>query len=435
MGGLLIAAEAALLAAIAARLAGRRIPPALSWTVVLLAVVAMAGWASATPPYYSDADAFWRAGRALWEGRDPYAETEILNPPTAFTLFALFGLLPYSVFAMAWKILGLLGFGLLPLLAHRSLRADDEPAGTLDPADGGLLCAAVGSSVAVRYGILLGQLSLVTTLAVIAALACRSTRRPGLAGFWLAVASIKYTTMLPFLMLLFRRRDRRIWVALAVSGLLLTFLWVSPARLVDCLHRNLDSIRQRAAPGAVNDYSFAGPTTVDLIAFNHAVYHLGLRDRGLVTAVSLAIVGLLGLWILRELYRRPRLPGPAAAAIVSCYSAIFVYHRLYDTVILAIPLVYVFPLALSEPGRLRWAYRACALGILAVLFEPMTVLERLLPYAQRPGLANRLVEAVLLPFGTWMTLALTIALTVVERRRLGMSPGGECGATSAARGR
>jgi hypothetical protein len=391
----------------------------LSWTVTLVSSVAIVWWTLASQVYCDDGRAFWTAGRDLWEGRDPYGHPGVLNPPTAFPLFSLLGLLPLGGFLLAWKILGLLGYGLLAPLSREALRPrDGEPPGRMEPSDLGLLSAAVALSVAVRYSIILGQLAFVTTLALIAAVACRSTSRPMLAGFCLAFASIKPPTLLPFLLLLFHRRDKKVWIAMAATGLLLMLVWVSPLRLIDSLGHDLDNIRLSKVPGGVNDYAFTGSFTVDLIGLDHAVYHLGLRDRNLVGVVHLVLVAGLGLWIARQLYRAPALSDSAATVIVACYSAIFLYHRLYDTVILVIPLVYVFSQGLLEPSPLRWVYRACSVGILGVLYEPMALSGKLLSYAQRPGLLNRLVEALVLPLGTWTILGLTIALTVVERKRL-----------------
>ena len=417
-GALLAGVRILLILAVAARVSGRRLPPAAVWAVSLLALVAVLASAFGADSYSVDARVFWTAGRDVRDGADPYARPELLNPPSALPFFVILSLLPLSAFLVFWKVAGLAGYGALVPLSRGALRgAPGETTDEIAPTDLLLLSAAVLASVAAQFGVLIGQLPFVTALASIGAVGCRAKGRPVAAGLLLAVAAIKITTMLPLLLLFLRRQDLKTWATLALSGFALAFLAVRPTQLAEVLRRNWSNISLSNAPGATNDYSFAGPHSADLVGLNLAVYHLGVRDRTLVDGLSLVIVALLGLWVAWQLYRRPALAHAPAAAIVTCYASIFVYHRVYDTVLLALPLVYAFSRGLVETGRARWGYRACALGLLGVLFEPVKVLERFQRFSQGHGLAGRMVEALCLPAATWILLAAVVGLTLVERRR------------------
>src|SRR5205807_2161319 len=62
----------------------------------------------------------------------------------------------------------------------------------------------------------LGQLGILESLMLLAALHSQARGRPILAGAWLALATVKAATMLPFLLLFHRKSDRRTWVAFPV---------------------------------------------------------------------------------------------------------------------------------------------------------------------------------------------------------------------------
>ena len=143
----------------------------------------------------------------------------------------------------------------------------------------------------------------------------------------------------------------------------------------------------------------------------------------MVGALQALVLLALGAWILGALIRRPDLPRARACAIVACYSAIFLYHRLYDMSILAIPLVYAAGRALSAQGRDRWIYRATALGLVWVLHLRTNHLEKVIPYARQAGFLPRVVEALILPHATWIVLLAVMALLWVERPARGQGSG------------
>ena len=418
--GLVLFAQVSVVVFLCARLAGFKPPAALSWTVVLLAYAATGVFVMMDDVPSWDAQIFWNAGRDVLGGLDPYARPEFLNPPTALPIYVLFALLPLSEFLWIWKIAALIGYGVIVPACQAALRPTFEANRlSLSRTDLGLLAGAVVISVAARFGIRVGQIPILISLAAIGALAMRARNRPVGAGIFLTIMSIKPNTMMPFLLLFPPKTYIKTWATMVVSGFLLTFVVVHPFDLWDTLLRNLQNIRNASLPGAVNDYSFEGSIQsggVDFLALDYAIYHLGLRDRILISAVHFAGIVSLGTFLAWQIYRRPAINFASAASIVACLSMLFLYHRQYDAIILVIPLVYTFSMALAVRDWRRWIYRACTLGIIGVLSEPMAQIGRLIPFAQGSGILNRLVEAVVLPLGTWVIIAIAIALAIVERR-------------------
>ncbi len=317
--------------------------------------------AELTPDYH----VFWRAGRDLWEGLDPYdparfAVSPFLNPPTAIPLFTLFAVVPYRPSLVIWTILNSFLCLVLPTLARRALNSQERsfacqsgnsaaPWQPPAPVLVGLTTALIVSD-AFSYGLFMGQLGLLTALALVAALEAQGRGRRVLAGFWLALATIKVSTMVPFLLLFHRRTDLRTWAAFGLFCSALCLLAVRPAALPQRLSWMLERIESLSSPGRVNDYSLEGPQSAGMLGFDHAFYRLGLRNRAVIRVLQFIAVLGLGLWVMRQVVAQ-RLPRAAVCSLVTLYSVVFFYHRIYDTVILALPLVYCVGRARTAAGR------------------------------------------------------------------------------------
>jgi hypothetical protein len=248
---------------------------------------------------------FRAAGHSALAGLNPYAPLEFsrgptLNPPTALPLFALFTRMPFAV----WTAINLLGMVGLVAYSARVLRAQSQ---RFDPPEVArpewsstlllALTAAVLASDASLLGIYLGQLSVWTAWAILAALDAQARRRPGLAGFFLALASVKISVMLPFLGLFLRRSDLRTWLVLAVVGLALGCALGGPSSLPERLTSLLERIDQMGRPGQTNDYSYQGSQNETIIGFDHLLYLLGLRDRVVIRGIQAAAIVALGAWV------------------------------------------------------------------------------------------------------------------------------------------
>jgi len=385
--------------------------------------------AELTPDYH----VFWRAGRDLWEGLDPYdparfTVSPFLNPPTAIPLFTLFALVPYRPSLIVWTLLNSLFCLALPALAWRALYSQESsfacqsgnPRAPWAPPPSVLvgLTAALIVSDAFAYGLFIGQLGLLTALALLAALEAQGRGRRILAGFWLALATIKISTMLPFLLLFHRRTDLRTWAALGVFCSALCLLAGPPAALPQRLAWTLERIEGLSSPGQVNDYSFQGTQNTSMLGFEHAFYRLGLRNRALIRVLQFITILLTGLWIMSQVWAG-RLPRAAVCSLVALYSVVFFYHRIYDTVILTLPLVYCVGRARIEQGRSRRCFASSAISILLVIYPNTTGLKSLSEASFNWGAWGRLVQATLLPYATWLVILAIIFLYVAETKECG----------------
>jgi hypothetical protein len=381
---------------------------------------------------------FWRVGRDLWEGLEPYdpirfSANPFLNPPTALPLFALFATVPYRSSMFIWTIVNVLICAALPALAVRALSAqerltDAQPEGpSRSRSLPRLVLVALTSSLivsdAVSYGLFTGQLGLLTALALLAALESQGRGRPMVAGVWLGVATIKVSTMLPFLILFLRRRDLRTWITLGLTCSALCLLGGSPTLLPSRVSRTLQEIEALSAPGQVNDYSFQGTQHATMIGFDHALYRLGLRDRSTIRTLQLIAVVLMGLWVVR-LGWASRLPRPAVCSLVALYSIVFFYHRIYDTVVLVLPLVYSVSRSQVAEARSRWLFVASSLVILMVLFMSASDLKSLTESSLKWGVWGRLVQATMTAYATWMVVAAMACIYIGDVRRV--RPAGHC---------
>jgi hypothetical protein len=410
-------AKALALGTILLLLGRRRLPPWLAWSAAAAGVLVFVLGTFGDWPRGGDLGIFWRAGRAVWHGDNPYADPCVLNPPTAQPVYAALAGLPWPVLLPLWVAVNSVGYvGLVALARRALLPGTDRGRWQLPAAAVAVLTAAVVQSFPVRYGLGLGQLSLLTTLCLLAALHAQGRGRPVWAGVWLALATMKIATMLPFLLLFRRRRDALTWVSLGVTSLVLCVATTPPGDLVsrcrDCL-RNIGSL---GGDGGMNDYAYANPNSIDLISLAHASYRLGLRDRVVIEAAHWAALGVLGAWVLWQTGGRRPLARAAACSLVALYSAVFLYHRIYDMIILVVPLAYCTGRALTVPGRGRWLFAACALAVLGVVYLRLDSLEALTAVvAHGHGPANYLLQAVVLPYGTWLILFALFCLPAAER--------------------
>jgi len=251
-------------------------------------------------------------------------------------------------------------------------------------------------------------------------LGCQASGRHVLAGVWLALATVKVATMLPFLLLFQRRADLRTWVALPITVLGLCLVTGSPAGLPERLATILDRIKLLEARGQISDYCFEGTQCENMLGFDHAFYRLGLRDRRVIRAAQYLALAVLGAWVARQVLGKARLPRAAACSLVTLYSVVFLYHRHYDTVILVLPLVYSTGQARCSSGKRRYLFVGCAVAILLVWYLNKDLMRALQVYSIKGGALGWLVQAVILPYATWLIVLAMIAL--VRATRLSVSP-------------
>jgi hypothetical protein len=399
------------------------------WIVATVLVVLPLAWyafllRAGHPMFAYDFQIFAKVGQDVWLGRNPYApaafkEHPFLNPPTALPLFAAVALVPPGVDRVLWTMGNALALCGLVFFAQKVLLTQDRLPGTTGATSGAwrlplFAVAGLTGSLAVSTTVwgtfMTGQLSLLVTMALLAALHAQSRGHPVRAGLWLSLASIKVTTLIPFLLLFLRRSDRRTWVSLAASGLALTLLATPPRELTGRLDLMREHIRELQAPGQVNDYSFEGTRHTTMVGLDHLLYRLGFRDRTGILAMQLVLLLALTLGVAWHVVGPRQLPRATACSLVAAFSAIFLYHRVYDTIVLVIPLVYSIGLARATEGKTRWIFSLAAAAILLVLYLPDDLLWTMTEWSLESGLWGRLIQAVILPCATWCILFIMLCL-------------------------
>src|SRR5262249_1566852 len=147
--------------------------------------------------------------------------------PTAPAVFAVFALLPFEASFAAWTVANALAcLALVPFAQHTLATQELWVGGAPRPAPWRLPPLALVALAAVLFisdssttTLYLGQLGVLATVLLLAALAAQARGRRVWAGIWLALATIKIATMLPFLLLFLRKADVRTWATLAVGVL------------------------------------------------------------------------------------------------------------------------------------------------------------------------------------------------------------------------
>ncbi|MGC8640554.1 MAG: glycosyltransferase 87 family protein [Isosphaeraceae bacterium] len=378
----------------------------VSWTRVELAL---------------DFSVFWKVGAAFWNGQDPYQfafDPPFLYPPNAPPLFALLALLPEWTSDSVLTVINIaLALSLAPLsvLALRGRMGTDGV--RLSSWEILILGNTVAFSPSTTLCVLLGQLPLIVTGFLLLALAAQSHAQPILAGIGLAVAAVKPTTTMPFLLLFHRWADARSWIALVVLTLGLCLLTGRPTDWPHQLQSVMKTIRQSTEPGGPNDYTFANTRNAHTrIGLDHTLYRLGLRDQRRIGVIAGAIIAAVGGWLVWEMFFNRVIPRDGMLCLVALYAMLFFYHRIYDSVLLALPFVYSANRTRVATGAARLGYGVTALACLAVLYTPSRLLESgLLNSLEWGGVRGWAFQALVTPWATWWVVIGFVFLVLAER--------------------
>lgn len=381
-----------------------RVPPWWAWTVTVASVLAFAIDVGLTyPPPAGDLYGRWQEGRAVLDGTSPYVLPGCLYTPSAFPIFALFALLSFEQLVAVWTVLNAVGFTLLVWVAHRALQTLPGAESWRLPAPAlGVLSAVIVLSGACRLGLQVGQLGLAVALAILLGMWGQQRGRPMWAGVGLALATLKPATLLPFL-LMFRQRRDRATLAWAVAGTLgLCLLATAPpdlfGRLGECLH----NISEQSKPTGCNYY--ANYAHVEILGLDRGLHYLGVQNPTAVAVLKWSLLLLGAAWLAWRCLGPAPLSEAAGWSLLAFYAVLFLYHRLYDTPILVIPLLYVIGRARACAGGARWLYTGCALAVLGVLYFRWETVAAL-SYGPAPqGLGGRILLAVVVPYAIWLTI-------------------------------
>ncbi len=400
---ILYSAELGALTATLVLLFGRCIPARVAWSLVAFGFMAIVIDAAR----YDGTDylIFREVGRAILAGHNPFQPEEFVqhpfgNPPSAFPLFALFGLMPARLGFGFWMALNVVGAMLLGPLASRLLSAHEGAAPEVLPSSSAwLLGVAVAISFASRYCIELGQLAILVALAITAALIAQDKGRPLWAGFFLALSTVKIHTSLPFLVFFLRKRDLLTWIFLiifAISTILLTLPISELPRTVHDLKEGVGRLDR-----TVNSYEFSNSSSSEIISIGHLLYRLGLRNRMAINSFQCLILGIVGILLAQRIVRRGGQDRNTCVSLVALYAQLFLYHRVYDSVLLVIPLLLCVFRAARSAGASRAGYIGCGLACLSVLYLRVGLLSRLTLRSLSMGSAGWLLQGVVLAYADW----------------------------------
>ncbi len=190
--------------------------------------------------------------------------------------------------------------------------------------------------------------------------------------------------------------------------------------MLDQCRGMLHYIGEFSRPGAVNDISYDGPYNEGIMGFDHLAYRLGVRQASSLKAIQYVAVFLVGSWLAVELVTR-RVSWALGVSLVSLYSVVFLYHRVYDAVMIVPALVYAIGRAKATSGRAHWLYVVATVLMLLLLYQRRKTLAQVTHWVvEHRGVASRLVEYFVLPYATWSILLAMICLRlayVVSRDR------------------
>ena len=284
---------------------------------------------------------FWNGGCDVWGGGESRTPPHDLrhpfpNPPTALPLFALFAAPPICASLAFWTLLNVAlqpGADRPGQIGADVARSPRRPLGASRAGRTRVLChllliAGVGDLPGFSEASLEGPLPRparrVHGYDAGPALVAQGRGRPIWAGVCLFLATVKFVTMIPFLVLFLRRPDRWTWavlIILVVGSCALTGRIIElPARAATLSLR----AEELAAPGRVNDYSYDGTRNEGIISFEHLFYRLGMRDREWIRYTQFLALAAVGAWVAYLVILKD-LPRPAAASLVSFFSLLFLY--------------------------------------------------------------------------------------------------------------
>jgi hypothetical protein len=372
---------------------------------------------------------FWNVGRAFLAGEDVYSPATqatlsqpMIYPPTTPPLLSVFGVFPEKWAFLIFQVLNLAILISIGPLAWKSIRQGSDTSVPeskhLDSIDVMTLGLMLALSPALDAIFFLGQMALIITACIVAALYAQSAGRPVLAGVLLAIAAIKPTVTAPFLLLFFNRSDRLTWIALILGSLLLIELSGGLVKLPSQFENISENAKGLWAPGGLNDYTFANMSDHSAeetrLGFDHFFYRLGLRDTaqiGVLNNVAVAIVVLLiGLLVLK--YRTSR---PACCALLALGSMLFFYHRIHDGGILMLPILYAADKLRTGPKRSRIWYAIALLSCFALLYTPGRPIKYFLFRSfEIGGWKSWLIQATLICWPMWSLLIALGALVKAE---------------------
>ena len=273
--------------------------------------------------------AAWFSGSPVY----PALPSAIYPPATYLLLRPFLGWLPWPQARLAWYLLSIASGAALALLVVAACGGRSASQKILAAL---LVPVAYGTGVTIAMGQLGLPVLLATTGSVLLAVHGRGRRHEVAAGLLFAFALAKPTIAAPFFWLLLFLPSAP-WAALVAAGSYGVFTFVAilsqPGPSIELLASWMANVRGEAAMVA---------------GYGNAVNALAsLGAPGLALPAAWLLLALLGLFVF--LNRRATvwtLLGISAIA-----ARLFTYHRIYDDILVVLPLAALLRLALAEaPG-------------------------------------------------------------------------------------
>jgi hypothetical protein len=346
----------------------RRTALALGWLAVVVAVLYLAWWGVLRGATQSgDLAVGYGAGAAWLGGADPYAVTVLQQHALAggadqlivgqletlrnvyfpTTLPSFVPLAPLSWTAAKLLVLlvnlvaaGFIAWGLVRLLGWR--RSEPRTLG---------LVAFVLALAPLHTTMAIGQVAILTTAAIVAAMLLERSGRPIWAGVFYGVAIVlKVQIGLPFLVYLAWRRR---WATAAVAAAVpLVATVVAVLRMeaagVPWYRSWMDNLALLSAPGGINDPGPLNDDRYSLVNLQYLLQSVGIRGLA-ADVITLGAVAIAALALV-TLVRGRELDGELLVLSgVAVLTLLVTYHRYYDAVLLALPIAWGIVILRTRP--------------------------------------------------------------------------------------
>ena len=411
--------------------------PGIRVVASVLLIVAV-GWftyrgpvRAVTPGTGTDLELIQSAARAFARGLNPYSivdvrsvwpsgpenapnwrsNADLLYPPTTWAM-----LIPLSQFSLysgrlIWVALNCLSIGvvILALLRLSGL--------TLGSPHGKLLTATILAFAPIHSALVLGQLSLVTLALIAAGHWARVSSRPVIAGVLFGLA----TALKPQLGLVFLAYEafRLRWKSTLSGALALVLIagasigWMEYSHVVwgPALAQNVHDFIHIAG----GDPTIANPMRYQLINLHYPLHSI-IQSRQIVTTLVWASVGGGALaYFLIWMRRRDDRTELLTLSMACPLALLLVYHRVYDAVMLLLPVAWAIGMLQSanrtETSNRRIAWLALVMTS-AFLLPTSAILHALEQRGTIPaGFVDTIVyQLVIQPHQVWAMIGLSLML-------------------------
>lgn len=333
-------------------------------------------------------------------------------PPTAFVLISPVAWLPWPAAEVVWLVIDLLAIATLAWCAV--LMSEVPKWSWRSVLLIGLVLMLIPMAMSVQYA----QPTLVAAGLLTAAMAAAQKKHDMLAILF-TVLSVGIKPQIGGLFIAYCFLDGR-WkiMLLSILGVLL-LIGIAVVRLslaVPGWFSQWQSvIAASVAPGAINDFSPMNPVRFTIL--NPQVPLEEFVSKGTANMVVYAVTGaLLILWLIAfPRWRKSPAGMPLTVGTLCLISMLPIYHRLYDSVILALPLSWaVFAVGRKEYRGAWWVFVVGAMFLIPTQSVVNKVNQHLSALA-----SNRLWNAFILARLSWVALILAVVLVgimLLERK-------------------